>query len=597
MKQSLILLSFICLSLIACQSEKKSEAKTALHCSEAPSIPKDSLLGEFDPIASDQAVACGEINLWGASFPKSLNMWEDYNSFSVQVMGFLFEPLVGLHSTEDRPIGSLADQWETSADGKTYTFHLNPLAKWSDGQPVTAEDVQFYYDVIMNPKHLTPLFKVGLKRFSRPVVIDSLTLQITAQESHWGNFWEAAGLVAFPKHVWNGKNFDDIRFDFPVVSGPYRVGELAKNRYLVLERRQDWWGRRLAWNHGKYNFDKIRYRFMEDRTKALEALKKGDFDTYTIYTSSIWMKQTDFDAVQKNWVVRQKVKNKEPIGFQGLAINMRRAKFKDVRVRQALALLLNRKLLNEKYMYNQYFLLNSYYPDLFENNINPENPLLMYQPDSARQLLKAAGYQPNDQGKLEKDGQILSIVFLSQSADIRHLTKYAEDLKAVGIETSIEQMAWATLRKRLDEFDYDMYWINWSAGRLRDPEASWHSKVAQENGSNNLAGVSDPVVDSLIELQKTEMDLAKRNDILRSLDKRLMKIMPYVLLWQSDSHRLLYWNRFGTPSSVLDKYNREEAALIYWWYDQAKDEALQKARQENKALPALPAEVQWKEIP
>ena len=100
---------------------------------------------------------------------------------------------------------------------------------------------------------------------------------------------------------------------------------------------------------------------MEDRTKALEAFKKGDLDVYAVYTSSIWMKQTDFDAVQKGWAVKQQIFNREPIGFQGMAMNLRRDKFKDVRVRKALSYLMNRQLMNEKYMYNQYFLLNSYY--------------------------------------------------------------------------------------------------------------------------------------------------------------------------------------------------------------------------------------------
>ncbi|HSQ41490.1 MAG TPA: extracellular solute-binding protein [Fibrobacteraceae bacterium] len=551
--------------------------------------------GEADPIASPQAIPCGTINLWGGAMPKSLNMWEDYNSFSAEIMGLLFEPLVALHSTEDRPVGILADKWETSADGKTYTFHINPAAQWSDGQPITAEDVQFYYDVIMNPKHLTPIFKVGLSRFERPKVIDEHTISISAKEAHWGNFWEASGMVAFPKHIWQGKNFDEVRFEFPVVSGPYRLQQLQKDRFLELSRRDDWWGRIKTYNTGKYNFQTIRYRFMEDRTKALEALKKGDFDAYAIYTASIWAKQTDFEAVQKNWVVRQRVFNQEPIGFQGFAINLRLKKFQDLRVRQALALLLNRQLMNEKYMFNQYFLLNSYVPDLFPGNQNPNAPIYSYQPDSARALLAAAGYHVNPHGMLEKDGQIFTITFLTQSEDQRHLAKYVEDLKAVGIDARIERMAWSSLTKRLDEFDYDMYWAAWGASRLRDPEASWFSATADEKGSNNYPGLKDSLVDSLINAQKTEMDLGKRNEIDRAIDTRLTNQLPYILLWQADNHRLLYWNCFGHPASVLDKFNREDAIITYWWYDPAKSKALEQARQTGSPLPAEPADVHWQE--
>ncbi|MBR4399037.1 MAG: ABC transporter substrate-binding protein, partial [Fibrobacter sp.] len=468
---------------------------------------------------------------------------------------------------------------------KTFTFHVDPRAKWSDGKAITAEDVQFYYDVIMDEKNLTPIFKVGLSRFDRPEVVDRLTVKMTAKESHWGNFWEAAGMLAFPKHVWAGKDFNQIRYEFPVVSGPYIIKTFREDRYVELARRSDWWGFKKNWNRGKYNFEKIRYRFMNDQTKALEAFKKQDFNAYAIYTSSIWMKQTDFDAVKKGWAVKQRIFNKEPIGFQGMAINLRKPQFQDVRVRRALSMLLNREAMNEKYMFGQYFLLNSYYPDLWENNQNPTAPLYTFNPDSARALFAEAGYKVNAQGVLEKDGKPFAINFITSQEDLRHLTLFQEDLKKVGVVATIEQMSQSTLRKRLDDADFDLYWVNWGAGRLRDPEASWSSATALQKGTNNLAGVQDKVVDSLINLQKTEFDLAKRNEILKALDNRLSEIVPYVLMWQCDHHRILYWNRYGTPEKILDKFNREDAIPVYWWLDPAKSAALDKAMKAGESLP------------
>ena len=581
-------LMVVSLALTACNEQGSAGTKSAgknvdLNC---PELPQDSeATGEFDPIASKDARPCGTITLWGSSMPKSFNMWEDYNSFSAELMGMMFEPLVNLHSTEDREVGILADSWSVSEDGKTFTFHVDPRAKWSDGKPVTAEDVQFYYDVIMDEKNLTPIFKVGLSRFDRPEVVDSLTVKMTAKESHWGNFWEAAGMLAFPKHAWAGKDFNQIRYEFPVVSGPYKIKTFREDRYVELARRADWWGFKKNWNRGKYNFEKIRYRFMNDQTKALEAFKKQDINAYAIYTSSIWMKQTDFDAIQKGWAVKQRIFNKEPIGFQGMAINLRKPQFQDVRVRRALNMLLNREAMNEKYMYNQYFLLNSYYPDLWEGNQNPTAPLYKFNPDSARALFAEAGYKVNEQGVLEKDGKPFSINFITSQEDLRHLTLFQEDLKKVGVVATIEQMSQSTLRKRLDDLDFDLYWVNWGAGRLRDPEASWISTTALQKGTNNLAGVQDKVVDSLINLQKTEFDLAKRNEILKVLDNRLAEIVPYVLMWQCDHHRILYWNRYGTPDKVFDRFNREDAIPVYWWLDPAKSASLDKAMKAGESLP------------
>ncbi|MCF0214985.1 MAG: ABC transporter substrate-binding protein [Fibrobacteraceae bacterium] len=589
---------FICLgfllNLTSCNesgSSKGAHSKAAKGVTEAdcPALPENpDATGEFDPIASKDARPCGNITLWGSAMPKSFNMWEDYNSFSAELMSMMFEPLVSLHSTEDREVGVLADSWSVSEDGKTFTFHVDSRAKWSDGKSITAEDVQYYYDVIMDEKNLTPIFKVGLSRFDRPEIVDSLTIRLTAKETHWGNFWEAAGLMAFPKHAWNGKNFNDIRYDFPVVSGPYIIKTFREDRFVELSRRSDWWGFNKNWNRGKYNFQKIRYRFMNDQTKALEAFKKQDFDAYAIYTSSIWMKQTDFDAVKNGWAVKQRIFNKEPIGFQGMAINLRKAQFKDVRVRRALSLLMNREQMNEKYMYGQYFLLNSYYPDLWANNQNPNAPVYGFNPDSARALLAEAGYKVNGEGVLEKDGKPFTINFITASEDMRHLTLYQEDLKKVGIVATIEQMSQSTLRKRLDDAEFDLYWVNWGAGRLRDPEASWHSSTAMAKGTNNLSGLQDAVVDSLINLQKTEFDLARRNEILKALDNRLSEIVPYVLMWQCDHHRILYWNRFGTPEKIFDMYGREEAIPVYWWLSPEKSAALDKAVKDGKPL-SIPA--------
>jgi len=572
----------------------KREAKTSDDSELSTPIVVDST-GEFDPVANTAAVPGGTYTTWGSSYPKSLNMWLDYNSFSAEVMSYLFESLVSLHSVADKPVGVLAKSWEISADGKTFTFHIDPRARWSDGVPVTARDVQFFYDVIMNPKNMTPIFRVDLKRFSRPEVVDSFTVRLTATEAHWANFWTAAGLTAFPAHAWEGKDFNQINFDFSVVSGPYAVEEIKKERYVSLKRRGDWWGRSKRYNQNKYNFAHIKYRFMEDRNKALEAFQKGDFDVYPVYTASIWAEQTNFDQIKKGWVAKHRVYNKEPKGFQGFAINLRKPIFQDVRVRQALSYLLNRELMNDKLMFNQYFLLNAYYPDMYPNNRNPDAPFFEYNPEKARKLLSDAGWKSGSDGVLVKNGQRFEITLPTASADLRHYNVYLEDLKKVGISAKIEQLSQSTLSKRVDNHDFDLYWAAWGAGRLRDPEAAWQSATADQIASNNYPGVKDKLIDSLIQAQKTEMDLGKRNAMLVRLDNQLNKIVPYVLLWQADNSRLLYWNKFGTPKYVLDKFDREDCIITYWFIDPVKQKALDEARNNNQSLPVDTGDVKYQE--
>lgn len=547
--------------------------------------------GEYNPIADPRATKGGTFTTWGGPYPKSLNMWLNYNSFSKSICDLMFENLAGMHPTENRPIGLLAESWEVSEDRMTFTFKLREQATWSDGQPITARDVQFYYDTIMDPENLTSLFRVGLSRFHRPEIIDSRTIRIRANESHWMNFWEAASLGAFPTHVWEGKDFNEINFDFPVVSGPYHLYEVKTNRSIMLQRRGDWWGRYLKINQHTYNFDYLRFRSMEDRVKALELMKRGDFDLYAIYTARIWARQTRFDQVKKNWIVRQTVYNQAPMGFQGFAINMRREKFQDVRVRQALAHLLNREMMMEKLMFNEYHNLNCYYPDLYPKSQNPDAPYMEYNPDKARRLFKEAGYTVNDQGLLEKEGEIFTVTLLHHGVVFPQMTIYIEDLKKIGVSANLDVVSRAAHTRRLDQHEFDLAWRNWNSSRLRNPEPMWHSKTADQAATQNVAGVRDPQIDALIEEQKTLDDIDARNAIIRQIDTRLTEIHPYILLWNSDRNRLLYWNRFGTPRYILDKYNYEEVAPVYWWLDREKDAALKEAMRLNRPLPAQPEEV------
>jgi len=290
--------------------------------------------------------------------------------------------------------------------------------------------------------------------------------------------------------------------------------------------------------------------------------------------------------------LKNRIFNEEPIGFQGFALNLRREKFKDVRVRKALSLLLDRELMSEKFMFNQYFLLNTYFPSLWGGHKNPYSPLYPYAPDSARKLMEEAGYTVNAQGKLvDKAGKPFELTFLNHAEDIRHTTKFQEDLKAVGIESNIETVSLSTFRQRIDDANFDLCWLAWGAGRLSDPEASWHSKTAGDKGTNNVPGLQDKIIDSLIEAQKTELNLDARNGILRKLDTRLTEIVPYILLWQSENSKILHWRRFGYPKSLYGKFNREESIPIYWWYSPEKARELQEAQKNNEALPIVEVDV------
>jgi microcin C transport system substrate-binding protein len=200
-------------------------------------------------------------------------------------------------------------------------------------------------------------------------------------------------------------------------------------------------------------------------------------------------------------------------------------------------------------------------------------------------------------GLLEKDGKPFEINFLTRSASSdKFLAIYREDLKDVGIALNIIRKDWAAWSKDMDEFNYDMTWAAWSSGLFKDAESMWSSKEAARSGGNNITGFTHPRVDELIEQAKSEFDIRKRHDILRDIDRIITAECPYVLLWNINCTRLLYWDKFGTPPTVLSKFGDEMSALSLWWFDPDSAADLDQAMKTGQHLPARAPVVNFDEV-
>ncbi len=551
-----------------------------------------------DPLASPRARVGGEITVFASQYPKSLNYYLDNNVLSAEIFGAMYETLLNMHPTTLAYEPGLADWWTISDDKRAFTFHIDPEARWSDGSPITAEDVRWTWAAIVDPKHLTGPHKVDMERFEPPEVIDERTIRFTAKTVHWKNLGAAGGFHILPSKAFKSMDFNDIHFEFPVVSGAYRLGEIDEGVSVRLRRRDDWWRRGRKRVEGTGNFSAIRFRFYAERENAFEAFKKGHIDLYPIYTSRLWVGETTGEKFLNNWIVKQKVYNHQPVGFQGFAMNMRRPPFDDPRVRKAMAHLLDRKKMNRTLMYNQYFLHRSYYEDLYSDDHPCPNPIIGMDPEKARALLGEAGWRVDPEtGYLKKDGKRFSFRFLTRSSSAdKFLAIYAEDLKDVGIELIIDKKDWAAWAKDMDELNYEMTWAAWSAGVFKDPEGMWSSAEAERKGGTNITGFSDPRVDRMIVKQKRIFDVRKRNEICREIDQIVYDACPYVLLWNINYTRLLYWNKFGTPKTVLSKYGDERGAYWYWWLDPDAADELSDAVSEGIPMMPRPASVRFDEV-
>ncbi len=541
-----------------------------------------------DPIASPYATVGGEVVVYAGQSPKSLNYYLDTNVFTARVFDTMFETLLTRNSVTLEYEPYIAREWEISDDKKVFTFWLDPDARWSDGRPITAEDVKWTYDTVMNPENLTGPHKVSLGRLQSPEVLGERIIRFTAQKVHWENFSAASSFSIMPKHVFKDRDFNKINFEFPVVSGLYQIGEIKEGIYVSMDRRSDWWRREYPGSKGIGNFQTVKYKFFAERSNGFEAFKKGQIDMFAVYTAQRWVEETTGEKFDKHWIVKQKIYNYNPIGFQGFAMNMRREPFKDARVRKAMAHLVNRRKMNRTMMYNQYFLHKSYFEDLYDEQHPCPNQLVEFDPGKARQLLAEAGWIVNPEtGILEKNGWPFRFKFLTRDASTeKYVNVFAEDLKDVGIELEIDKKDWAAWAKDMDSFNYDMTWAAWGAGIFKNPESMWHSSEAQSEGGNNITGFSNARVDALIEKQKTIFDVEQRHAICREIDQIIFNEQPYALLWNINYVRLLYWNKFGMPDTVLSKYGNESTA--YWWYDYDLAAELTDAIRNGNALPRKP---------
>lgn len=544
-----------------------------------------------NPLASEWAQKGGMLVAYMGPYPKSFNYYLDQNTMSAELFGQFYETLLTQHplTLELEPL--LASRCVLGDDRKTFTFFMNPLARWSDGQPVTAEDVRWTFATIMDPKNLTGPHKIGLERFDPPEVLDAMTIRFVAKEEHWQNLLTLAGLQVLPRHVFADQDFNLQNFEFPVVSGPYRLGVIQEGLQVTLERRPDWWAADLPRFQHVANFDLLRFRFFEERENAFEAFKKGELDVFPVYTAHVWANQTRGKNYDRNWIVKQEIENKKPVGFQGIALNLRRPPLDDGRVRQALAHLYHREKMNTTLMHGAYFLHRSYFEDLYDAATPCNNPFYEFNKGRARALLAEAGWQADPAtGWLMKAGRPLRLRYLSRGGtDDKFTAIFQEDLKDVGIDLVVEKKDWAAWSKDMDDYHFDMTWAAWSAGLFKDPESMWYSKEADRAAGQNITGYKNPAVDALIEAQRTEMDVQKRHAMVRRIDEQLTRDVPYILLWNKNDTRLLWWNKFGMPVDPLGKYGDERSAYNLWWYDPDAAADLAHARTTDRMLPPRPA--------
>lgn len=518
-----------------------------------------------------------------------------------QGMEYVFDTLMTRANDEpDAVYGLVAQAAELADDKKSVTFYLRPEAKFSDGSPLTAEDVIFSLDILK--KEGDPQYKVQLRDVVKAEALDPHTLRYTFKGEQVRDLpLLVATLPIFSKAYYTRVEFNKTSLEPPIGSGPYKVGKLRQGTFITYERRDDYWAKDLPVNIGRFNFQTLRYEYFKERTTELEALKAGQFDLREEFYSKLWATAYNIPQVKKGHLLRHTIPDERAAGAQGFFFNTRKDKFKDPRVREAISLAFDFEWSNKNLFYNLYTRTNSF----FENSplkaagkpsaeeLALLTPLKNSLPEGAfaeaysvpvsngsgqdrkllrkaSKLLKDAGWSVKAGKRVNAKDEPLTIEFLLFSPSFERIVgPYVKNLKLLGIDASIRRVDPAQFQERVKSFDFDI-----TTRRYVMPNTPgvilrnyWSSATANLKGSQNLSGISSPAIDTLIEKVVAAKSRKDLTIAAKALDRVLRASHYWVPHWYKGSHNIAFWNKFSWPKTK-PKYDR--GVIETWWYDPKK---------------------------
>ena len=514
-----------------------------------------------------------------------------------QGMGMTFATLMARAGDEpDAMYGLVAKSVVISPDGLTYRFTLRPEARFHDGTKLTARDAAFSLNILKASGH--PIITQQVRDMVKAEAIDEATLVVSFAAKRGRDVpLFVAGLPIFSQAYYAVHPFDETTLDIPLGSGPYKVSKFEVNRFIELERVKDWWGADLPVNRGSYNFDALRFDFYRDRDVAFEGFTGRNYLYREEFTSRIWNTRYDFPAMTDGRVKRELLPDETPSGAQGWFLNTRRDKFRDPRVREALGNAFDFEWTNKTIMYGAYVRTHSPFQNSDLMAVGPPSPeeLALLEPfrgkvpdevfgvpfmppvsdgsgqdrmllRKAVQLLADAGCVMKEGKRMTPQGEPFRIEFLlDEPAFQPHHMPFIKNLGTLGIEASIRLVDPVQFRARRDDFDFDAAIERFSFSTVPGDSLRpyFSSRAAATKGSNNLAGISDPVIDALVEQLIAADTRPKLVFAARALDRIIRAGRYWVPQWYANTHRLAYWDVFGHPAN-LPKYLGAGAPDLWW---------------------------------
>ena len=549
----------------------------------------------------------------------AIGTYDTFNPFTLKGtsaagIGLLYESLtVGSSDEAFTEYGLLAKSIEWPDDRSWVTFTLRDEAKWHDGKKITSDDVVWTFNTLMEKGH--PFYKYYYGDVSEVIKITENKVKFEFSTNTNKELVLIVGqLPVLPKHYWENKNFEETTLDVPIGSGPYKVKSFDAGRSITYELDMDYWGFEnniVPIKVGKDNMGSIRYDYYKDRGVEREAFKSGEIDFFSENTSKEWATGYDIDAVSDGLIKKELIPHENPQGMQAFAFNTRKDIFADKRVRKALSFAFDFEWTNKNLFYGAYkrtdsffenselassglpsqaelAYLNPYIDQLPKEIFNEEysNPktdgsgFIRNELQEATKLLQEAGWKLRD-GKLENsNGEPFEFeILLVSPAFERIVLPFIDNLEKLGINASLRTIDSSQYQKRIESFDFDMVVFTFSQSLSPGNEQRnfWSSGAADTNGSRNIIGIKNNVIDLLIENLINAKDREDLITISRALDRVLLWNYYVIPQWHISAYRVLYWDMFDQPKQK-PKYS---LGFDTWWVNQNKFNFINSQRSTN----------------
>lgn len=564
----------------------------------------------FDWVRPD-APKGGTVRLWQEGTFDNLNSFTISGEAAAELDSIYDQLMVGSADEQTVVYGLIAEWVSYAADYSRVTFGLRPQARFHDGKPVTVEDVIFSLEA---QKKANPRLAQYLKNIVKAEKTGPN--EVTFHADSKGNRelpLIASELTIIPKHFWEGRDLSKSTLDIPLGSGPYRIKEVDRGRAITYERVADYWAKDLPVARGLHNFQQVRIEYFRDRTAAFEEFKAGNIDYWPENSAKAWATEYDFPAVKRGLVKLDRLATTRVAPMQSFAFNLRRAQFQDIRVRQAFNLAFNFEAINEQLLYSSYIRTASYFDNSelkatgipqgrelellreaqkaspgdvpasvftaeFKQPVGGSDSLHRRNLAEASKLLRAAGWDLKGTQLRNSAGQTLKVEFLLGSPTFeRHVLRYMDDLKKLGIDASVRTVDGPSYQRRVRSFDFDMIVASWgqSISPGNEQRVYWSSQAADQEGSRNVIGIKNKAIDHLIDKVIFAKDREELVVATRALDRVLVWNHYLVAQWHYPFNRIAYWDKFGRPDklpSLTPAFDR------VWWSDEAKAKALAERR-------------------